>query len=181
MSETPELFEVPKGAKRDTPRKSTAVAKKAAKEVARTEDGHSAADIIGQWVDICKKRTGVPVPHGTLGRVGKQVKQLITSGYSTNQIKVGLSVWTARWFNNPLIAPEQLESLTWKASMDATPEGRSFQQEVHDSVHAMLGHSSAVTGGGTARERRDTENARGAVGWRERLEETRRQKKELGL
>lgn len=70
-------------------------------EVATTATGENAQDIMSTWIDICQKRTGVPVPDGVIKRLARQVKSLIVSGYQTNHIKNGLTIWTVRWMDNP--------------------------------------------------------------------------------
>lgn len=148
-------------------------------EVAKTQTGESAQDIMKAWIDICQKRTGVPVPEGVIKRLSRQVKSLIVSGYQTNQIKNGLTLWTVRWMDNPLINPEQLERLTWKIVMDASPEGRRFQAELKEAVTRFMGKSPAVTGGMSKQEKRNVENTQGQMGWRERYAE--RKRREEGL
>lgn len=156
--------------------------RKAVSEAPATPSGETAQHIISEWIAFCQNGSGVPVPATIIGRMGKQVKQLIVSGYTTNQIKSGLTVWTTRWMDNPSLSPTQLETLTWHLCMSASREGARFQSELKRAVATLGGNTAAVTGPpSTAQERRDMENAQGQSGWRERLAENKRQREEMGL
>lgn len=142
------------------------------KEVVKTSSGETSQDIMKEWIDRCQKFSGgTPVPPNVISRLAKQVKSLIGAGYETNQIKYGLTVWTVRWMDNPLTAPEQLDRLTWKAVMDSTAEGQRFQAELKEAVTRFRGDTTALTGGVSKKEKRDIENAQGKKGWREALRE----------
>lgn len=157
--------------------------KRSGAEVAKTPTGQNAGDIIGQWVGLCKERTdGVPVPSTIVKRMARQVMLLIKAGYSTNQIKLGLTVWTVRWFENSMLSPTTLEQLTWRVSIDASRAGREFQAEMQRAKEVLVGQTATVAERpGTAQERRQAENTRGEVGWRERAAARKRQEKEMGL
>lgn len=145
-----------------------------------TSDGVNAQQIIAAWIEVMTKNTGgTPVPPNIIKRLAKQVKSLISSGYETNQIKNGLTIWTVRFMDNPLLSPETLERLTWKLVMDTSPDGRAFQQELKTAVTRFAGHSTAVTSGMSRQEQRAVDNARGKLNWRERHAE--RKRREEGL
>lgn len=150
--------------------------KKPRAEVATTPTGENAQEIIGAWINKMTESTGgIPVPDNIIKRLAKQVKSLISSGYHTNQIKNGLTIWTVRWMDNPMVAPEHLERLTWKLVMDTSPEGRRFQGELKSAVARFAGESTAITGGLSRQEQRSVENAQGKQNWRERYAERKRQ------
>lgn len=144
-----------------------------------TPDGMNSQQIIAAWIDVMTRNTGTPVPSSVIKRLAKQVKSLISTGYETNQIKNGLTIWTVRWMDNPLLSPETLERLTWKLVMDASPEGRQFQAELKTAVVRFAGHSTAVTGGTSRQEQRNVANTQGKQDWRARHAE--RKRREEGL
>lgn len=151
-------------------------------EVATTATGQNASDIIGQWVGLCQGKTdGVPVPSTIIKRMAKQVRLLITAGYTTNQIKMGLTVWTVRWFENPMLSPTTLEQLTWRVSIDTSKAGRAFQAEMQHAKEVLVGATSAASDRTSPTERRNSENIKGEMGWRERVAERQRREKEMGL
>lgn len=150
--------------------------KKTRAEVATTPTGENAQEIIGAWIDKMTQSTGgIPVPDNIVKRLAKQVKSLISSGYQTNQIKNGLTIWTVRWMDNPMVAPEHLERLTWKLVMDTSPEGRQFQDELKSAVRRFAGETTAITSGMSRQEQRSIENAQSKQTWRERYAERKRQ------
>lgn len=154
--------------------------KRSSAEVATTSTGENAQQIMGAWIDKMTQSTGgVPVPSNIVKRLAKQVKSLISSGYETNQIKNGLTIWTVRWMDNPMVAPEHLERLTWKLVMDSSPEGRQFQEELKSAVTRFAGHTTAVSAGASKQEQRRIENTRGKMNWRERYAERKRREEEL--
>lgn len=145
-----------------------------------TPDGDNAQQIIAAWITMLSENTeGLPVPSNVIKRLAKQVKSLISSRYETNQIKYGLSIWTVRWMDNPLLSPEALDRLTWKFVMDSSPEGRRFQEEMRTAVRRLAGHSTAVSSGTSRKDQRTIENTQGKQNWRERHAE--RKRREEGL
>lgn len=152
--------------------------KRASAEVV-TPDGMNSQQIIAAWIDVMTRNTGTPVPPSVIKRLARQVKSLISSGYEANQIKNGLTIWTVRWMDNPLLSPETLERLTWKLVMDTSPEGRQFQAELKTAVVRFAGHSTAVTGGASRQEQRNIENTKGKLDWRARHAERKRREEEL--
>lgn len=145
-----------------------------------TSDGMNAQQIIAAWIDKLTESTGgVPIPSNVVKRLAKQVKSLIASGYTTNQIKNGLTIWTVRWMDNPLLSPESLDRLTWKLVMDSSPDGRRFQDELKSAVSRFAGHSTAVNGGMSRQQQRTIENNQAKMSWRERHAE--RKRREEGL
>lgn len=140
-----------------------------------TSDGVSAQQIISAWIDKLTENTGqVPIPTNVIKRLAKQVKSLISSGYEANQIKNGLTIWTVRWMDNPLLPPETLDRLTWKIVMDSSAEGRQYQEELRAAVRRFAGHTTAVSSGMSRQEQRNIENAQGKQNWRERHAERKR-------
>ena len=91
------------------------VAKKrrAPTEVPRTPSGESASDIIGKWLDWQDRQHGVPVPQTVIARIGKEIRNLIVSGYTSDQIAYGVAAWTAMWANNPRTSPTEVTTVTW--------------------------------------------------------------------
>lgn len=152
--------------------------KRASAEVV-TPDGTNAQQIIAAWVNVMTRKTGTRVPPSVTKRLARQVKSLISTGYETNQIKNGLTIWTVRWMEAPLLSPETLERLTWKLVMDTSPEGRQFQAELKTAVVRFAGHSTAVTGGTSRQEQRNIANTQGKQDWRARHAE--RKRREEGL
>lgn len=154
-------------------------------EVPLTPSGESAQAIIAEWIAFLQSSTGVPVPQEIIKRMGKQVKELIVSGYTTNQIKNGLTVWTTRWMDRAELPPERLATITWHvctATAATGPSGRTFKQELEDSVRRLNPHAAAIAAPPTSnQERRALENARGKSDWRARNAERQQRKKELGL
>lgn len=144
-----------------------------------TADGDNAQAIIGAWVDMMKRRTGIAVPPTVTKRLARQVKQLISAGYETNQIKNGLTVWTVRWMDYELLPPEALDRLTWKLVMDTSPEGVQFQSELKSAVFRLAGHSTAVTGGTSSQKQRAITNSQAKQDWRSRHAERKRREEEL--
>lgn len=150
-----------------------------AKPVVATTDGYTARDIIAEWSAYLHEKTGFPVPQTMTSRLGKHIKALIHAGYSTNHIKQALTIWTVRWFDNPLLAPEHLERLAWKLGADSTPEARRAQQDLRHAVSTLQGYTTAAPPPATKQEQRKVANTRGKMGWREQYAQRKRQEEGL--
>jgi len=144
-----------------------------------TPDGHTAQDIIREWSGYLHERTGAPVPQTMAGRLAKHVKALIHAGYNTNHIKQALTIWTVRWFDNPLLSPAHLEALAYKLMADSTPEARRFQDEFRSAVSALRQYTTAAPPPASKQEQRKVANAQAQMGWRERHAALKRQEERL--
>lgn len=97
-----------------TPGKS--VTKREPKEASPlTPQGQNAGDILKQWIDwYTRCNNGVPIPQTIIARIGKQIRGLIVSGYTTDDIKYGLAIWTVRQSVDPRLSPTNLDGITWE-------------------------------------------------------------------
>lgn len=132
-----------------------------------TRDGYHAGDIIAQWYRFCVDGSGVTIPSRVSARIGKEVKRLIQDGYDSNTIKCGLTVWTARFLDNPMLSPNALSQLTWKAQLDSTPQGRRFQSELKAALTRFQPTAAAVAT--NRHEARVAQNAGALAKWRAKM------------
>lgn len=109
---------------------------RAAALVPHTPTGESAGDIIAAWVMWQKAGTGVPLPESVISRIGKQVKSLIATGYTTEEIKHGLSFWTISQLDNDMLSPIALDRFVWKWARDTRAGAREWCQTMRQQVIA---------------------------------------------
>jgi hypothetical protein len=57
-----------------------------------TSSAASAQDLIGEWIDHCRKRP----PDRVIGQAGKQVKTLLAEGIDPDDIRRGLAAWHSK-------------------------------------------------------------------------------------
>lgn len=122
-------------------------------KVPATPEGDNSAEIIRDWVNFFQQNTEVPIPGTIIKRLARQIKGLIKSGYHTVQIKKGLTVWTFRWFTNADYSPNQLDTLTWAASVADTPSGQQFRTEFRSVMRPYIQANPAVAQSGPAQNR----------------------------
>lgn len=147
-------------------------------QVATTPTGDNSSDILGGWINYMEQGSAVPIPKTVRSRMGRQIRELIEDGYDSPSIKRGLIVWTANWLDNPLRSPQTLTQLTWKAAMDATPQGRQFQEEYRAAMVRIAEVTNAVPQP-TKEQQRTATNERGKGDWREQY--AARKRREEGL
>lgn len=131
------LFETPKAAKS----KAVAPAKKKVSLVARTPDGDDASTIIAAWIDWYTASDGVPIPKATISRMSKHVKDLITSGYTSTDIKYGLALWTIARVDNPMLSPSYVDNYTWDWASSTRGNRKQWRAQVVQQVRSMSGNA----------------------------------------
>lgn len=107
---------------------------KVPEKVPETPSGENAGIILGQWVKWYQDRVGVPLPASLIARIGKQVKVLISTGYTTDEIKFGLAAWTLRQWDNPALPPNELDMLTFNYARDTRPGAAEFRRTLQASL-----------------------------------------------
>lgn len=101
----------------------------------RTPEEDSAGDLIAAWIRWYRDCTGSPIPSSVIARLGKQVKELILAGYSSNQIKYGLGVWAVEQYDNPRLPPQALDQYVWHIARESSPKAREAQARMKNEVH----------------------------------------------
>lgn len=141
---------------------------KAAASVPRTTTGESAADIIAAWVGWHHRGSGVPVPQSVIDRIGKQVKSLITTGYTTDEIKHGLSIWTVVQMDNDMLSPTMLDRFVWRFARDTRSGAAAWRDTVRKQVAAFSqGGYGGVSGPASKAETRRARSLQAIQEWTE--------------
>lgn len=137
---------------------------KAAVSVPRTESGESAQDILAAWVGWYEQGSGVPVPQSVIVRIGKQVKSLISTGYTTDEIKHGLSIWTVAQMDNDMLSPTMLDRFVWRFARDTRAGAAAWRDAVRQQVATF---SQGGYGGASGMSRADQRRSRSLQSIRE--------------
>lgn len=127
-----------------------------------TPDGDNAADIIGAWVGWYQERLSVPLPPTLISRLGRQVKGLIVTGYTTSEIKFGLVAWTYQQTRQDNLSPDRLDMLTFSYARDTRAGAQQFKTELHNWLSEVRPEVVATTNA----QRRKQNNLRTLNNWR---------------
>lgn len=109
-----------------------------------TSTGQSAADIVGGWLSWYGQNFSIPVPQSVVARLGKSVRALILTGYRTDDIKWGLTLWTSRQLNDPMLSPLALENLTWSVAREHTGEASRVRNDLKEWLGSLGGSVAKV-------------------------------------
>lgn len=136
--------------------------------VATTPQGQNAGEIIATWVQWYQDGTGVPIPQTIIGRMAKQVHGLVKTGYTTDQIKFALAIWTVQKQENHLLSPAQLDSICWQFALDTSARAQRWKaaakaQIAEFSAQAGVRNQAAPTP--TKREQRKERNLTALQNW----------------
>ena len=129
----------------------TAKVKQSKQPAPTTDTGDSVAEILGSWVAWYQCGSGVPIPQSVRARLGKQVKQLIVTGYQTDEIKHGLAIWTVEQMDNPTLSPTLLDNFVWKYTRDTRAGAREWQEAVRRRVAEFSSVANKARGKSEAR------------------------------
>lgn len=132
-------------AKGAPPPPSKAVARKVADPVPVTSTGEHAGDIVGAWVAWYSQTCDVPVPGSIVSRMGKQVKTLIVTGFTTDEIKFGLAAWTLKQLDFPGLSPTALDMLVFSYARDTRAGAAEFREKLRRGL-AQLSNDTFRTG-----------------------------------
>lgn len=150
-----------------TERKSPrTAAKRRGGTVPVTPQGDNAKDLVGAWITWYQKCINpAPIPTSIIGRLGRQVKGLIVSGYMSNDIKHGLALWTFKMMNNPSLSPNTLDSLTWAYARGRSGEDKRQREALRQWLRSLNnpGVDNALAETRTGRGARDKFDKREAT------------------
>lgn len=63
-------------------------------------DSPTAQTLVGEWIDQCRKRP----PGATVGHMSKTIKQLLDEGIDPDDIRAGITTWTAKGLHPSALA-----------------------------------------------------------------------------
>ena len=156
MPDEETLFGAPGADKAVTKSRSTQSRRRAEASVPVpcTPEGKNAGDLIGAWIDWYQGITDVPIPHQVTSRLSRHVKELIVSGYTANDIKFGLAIWTVNAMDNPRLPPNALTQYTWHWATKTRGNGNRFREEVSARIAELSGGTVTASDSSRGRSQR---------------------------
>lgn len=147
-----------------TEKKNRSASKRRGGVIPVTPQGDNAKDLVGAWIAWYQNYINpAPIPTSIIGRLGKQVKGLIVSGYMSNDVKNGLAMWTYKMMNNPSLSPNALDGMTWAYARGRSGEDKRQREALrrwlsslnNSGVDSVLTESRSSRGARTKFDKRE--------------------------
>lgn len=142
---------------------SKRVPRKVIDPVPTTPAGDNAADIVGAWANWYQTVADVPLPQSLIARMGKQVKTLIVTGYTTDEIKYGLAAWSVRQLDFPQLSPTALDAEVFSYARDTRAGAEKFRADLRQALEQL---SNGTFRTGNKKEDRERRTLRAIEDWR---------------
>lgn len=84
----------------------------------RTPSGEHSGDLVQTWLRWHERGTGEHLEQNLVARIREQVKTLIVTGFTTEELKWGLAAWTLQRMDNPRLPPTALDRLLYAYARD---------------------------------------------------------------